>query len=98
MFHRIYTGKEGARDAADIGRRFEDIVSFSDDDVLDSIRQQANILPPPSDDHDASFLVELQRRQVKFAPEINDSDDLAAQVYDAPDVGWGLMYRGHRHL
>src|SRR6266446_6488361 len=98
MFHRIDTGKKCSRDAANIGRRFEDFGSFSYDNVLDSIRQQPNILPRPSDDHDTSFLVEVQWQQPKFDPEINDSHDLAAQVDDAPDIGWSLMDRSHLDL
>src|SRR5207302_8345439 len=98
LFYRVDTGKKGSRDATDIGRRVEDIGRVSHHNVLNPIGEQTNILPRPPDYNNAAFLVEIQRRQAEFDPEINDSDDLAAQVDDASDIGRSVVYRGHVNL
>src|SRR2546423_5453041 len=98
MFHWVDTGKKCSRDTTDIGRRIEDIGRVSHHNVLDSICEQTNTLPRPPDNDNAAFLVEIQWRQVEFDPEIDNSDDLAAQVDNASDIGRSVVYRGHVEL
>jgi hypothetical protein len=98
LFHGVDTGKKCSRDTTDIGRGGEDIGRVSRHNVLDPIGEQTNTLPRPSDNYNAAFLVEIQWRQAKFDPEINNGDDLAAQVDNASDIGRSVVYRGHVDL